>query len=1138
MNRIFLFSFFLVISIYGSSQTINSDPTQSYINIDLPRTPESQGFEKYGNFAVSELTGSANISVPLYDLKTRFLDVPISLSYQPGIKVSQEASWVGLGWDLNVGGRITVETRGAIDNDITSDGHISPTILQTGMQQIFDRLGDSSNLGILTYACTCFGCYQNPSAPHAPGTPDDWGSVNAMAQFGLGEPDIFRANFMGHSLSFYFDKLTGQLSFLGEKSLFNIQFTKPANSFIQNWTITDNLGNQYFFNQQESTSISLTTNATLFGSTAISAWLLTKIVHPSGDSVVFSYTTFGDSYPAFNWNASLSETAPYTSGGSPTFGVPTASQINDQNAVTQHPYYLTKIETNNVAVNFKLGSRTDLNGSGSKRLDSITVVDKVSNTIKKKVSFGYNYFIANVSGCYVQPSTDANNRNNPNRLKLTSLNINDMNGLNPPYQFFYSGGYVPSKFSFNQDHWGYFNTTGGYAVCDPQYLLPYWGTGVTYPAMPSSYMVGHANRDCDPFLMTTMSLDSIIYPTGGSSSFVFEPHQSARGTGVTGGGLRIKTIRNYSLGKLAGSTDYSYSGGVYMGNIEYVNSTSKVQACQPGVPGDPQDEETDVLSTNGAVNDNDYLVGYPSVAITQNDGNGRTNGYTLKTFNVCAPAYTNGNTGFNTALPVWPYGIQGTTDWDALNSASIYYLYAQWSGYAPTPIKQLDGKLMQEQTFDASGNLLKSVNHYYHQIGYSQKFYDIKVRDNTIGSTSHCGAPSDFSFSNGARRFSIFVSPAKSFFTLEDSVIELMYNGSNFIKNKKAFQYNSYYQPQYETMYNSDGTQTIAYTQTTASLTPNYSLAPEGDALLLQATKNAHIYDLPVEQTTIHRGTAGDSTIIASKINIYNLSLPLKVYVAETVTPLTFRSQFVPAYYTYTNYPNSPGDDWDSLKQDSHYKLYSTADYSTNNQIKTIHTLQGNSTYIWDENYNTILAQCSNTDSLNAAFTSFETSATGHWTYSQGAVAADPTSPTGVSAFTLASGVSVVANGLTSSNNYVVSYWSKTGASYTVTGSSSVKQGKTINGWTYFEHTVTGTTSVTISGSGKIDEVRLYPSTSQMISYTYSPLIGISSQCDADNRITYYFYDSIGRLQWIKDQDGNIIKTIQYHFQGISGAQY
>jgi hypothetical protein len=205
--------------------------------------------------------------------------------------------------------------------------------------------------------------------------------------------------------------------------------------------------------------------------------------------------------------------------------------------------------------------------------------------------------------------------------------------------------------------------------------------------------------------------------------------------------------------------------------------------------------------------------------------------------------------------------------------------------------------------------------------------------------------------------------------------------------------------------------------------------------------------------------------------------------------------------------------------------------------IWTLRTLEGDKAYIWDESYNTLLAQCNNTDSTNVAFTSFETSAKGRWTYNTLGVVSDTTAPTGNHAYNLAT-ASISRGLLTSSTTYIVSYWTKSATSYTVSGSTSVKQGKTIKGWTFYEHTITGVATAAISGTGSIDEVRLYPSTAQMISYTYSPLVGITSQCDADNMITYYFYDALGRLAWIKDQDKNIVKTVQYHFKGIPGMQY
>jgi hypothetical protein len=202
-----------------------------------------------------------------------------------------------------------------------------------------------------------------------------------------------------------------------------------------------------------------------------------------------------------------------------------------------------------------------------------------------------------------------------------------------------------------------------------------------------------------------------------------------------------------------------------------------------------------------------------------------------------------------------------------------------------------------------------------------------------------------------------------------------------------------------------------------------------------------------------------------------------------------------------------------------------------------MHNRQGNKAFIWDETYNTLLAQATDADSANVAFSSFETQAKGRWSYSQSGVIADNTAPTGNNVYNLAT-ANISISSLASSTAYIVSYWSKTGNSFSVTGSTSVKQGSTVNGWTYFEHNVSGITSLLISGSGRIDELRLYPSTAQMISYTYSPLIGITSQCDVSNKITRYFYDEIGRLKWIKDQDNNIIKTFQYHFQSLSGLQY
>jgi hypothetical protein len=188
--------------------------------------------------------------------------------------------------------------------------------------------------------------------------------------------------------------------------------------------------------------------------------------------------------------------------------------------------------------------------------------------------------------------------------------------------------------------------------------------------------------------------------------------------------------------------------------------------------------------------------------------------------------------------------------------------------------------------------------------------------------------------------------------------------------------------------------------------------------------------------------------------------------------------------------------------------------------------------YIWDYRHSNPIAEVSNAVQADIAYTSFEADGTGNWTFT-GSDTLDPAAPTGDHYYNLHNG-SISKSGLTSSTYYIVSYWTKNGSAYSITGTQSGYpiQGKTINGWTYYEHKITGQTSVTLSGTGYLDELRLYPTNSQMVTYTYTPLIGVSTKCDADNRATYYQYDPFGRLKVLLDQDHNIIKTIQYHTIG------
>lgn len=187
-----------------------------------------------------------------------------------------------------------------------------------------------------------------------------------------------------------------------------------------------------------------------------------------------------------------------------------------------------------------------------------------------------------------------------------------------------------------------------------------------------------------------------------------------------------------------------------------------------------------------------------------------------------------------------------------------------------------------------------------------------------------------------------------------------------------------------------------------------------------------------------------------------------------------------------------------------------------------------------DYNSQLVIASITNARISNTAYTSFEADGSGNWTIGSGS-RDTTTAITGSSSYVLSGNIS--RSGLIGTVTYIVSYWTQNDSSFSISGTITgyPAKGKTvsINGhnWTLYVHKITGQTSITINGSGHIDELRLYPADAQMTTYAYSPLIGVTSQCDPGNRITYYEYDGFSRLKRVRDQDYNILKTYEYQYQ-------
>ena len=456
-----------------AQNTSQQDPFSINMTQFPYKTPEASAFMYNGKDEISEYTGNPNISIPLLTLTDRDISIPVTLTNKgDAIKVQEEASWVGLGWNLSVGGCINYVPAGS--NDATSMYKYDWKAFEPYFVNQRSNVQKQSGTGVENMIYN-----------------------NEALKGGLGEPDFYNVSVLGKNFTFFILPSSigdhPQYVILGDDNeKFSIERFNDTN-----WVIKDSEGYSYYFEMPEYSQ----SDAYAYRS----AWYLTSVSSPKFGHVSFHYSTHRvKMLPTYNYSSTSidslicnSATAVYD-GPLPQFMNDSGSNIYFGNAYTQQAY-LKSITSDNWILDFVTSKRTDMEDDPQK-LDDIKLTSKIDNKEKRRIHFNYSYFNGvghdnkeyNTSPCVKI------------RLKLNSVDDGFDASDMETYRFAYDKRHaLPWKRSSLEDYWGYYNA----------------------PYIPLLYNDMSTARRVSPDYITTGMLTRIYYPTGGSTEYTFEPHE-------------------------------------------------------------------------------------------------------------------------------------------------------------------------------------------------------------------------------------------------------------------------------------------------------------------------------------------------------------------------------------------------------------------------------------------------------------------------------------------------------------------------------------------------------------------------------------------------------------------------------------
>ncbi|SIS86455.1 hypothetical protein [Belliella pelovolcani] len=623
----------------------------AFPQLSHPPSPEAARITQFDLHPANIYTGTQAVNIPLYSMD--FEGAPISLNllyHASGIRVSENAGNVGLGWSISPVGSITRIVKG------------------------YDDLANYSqtNRAIQGYL------HDTQTVP--PGFNYNWWNTYLASGKRDTEPDIFSYSFLNSSGKFIFNKKVNSSSPVTvtklEKNTDKIEYNVSGNTF----TITDENGFKAIFSVKEySTSVGGTClgfwqncdmnlidfNQTILdGGRLVTTWYLSKIVSPLGKELNFNYDInpsngFSDylSISPFNWSEFDSFEASYGSY-IPNNNYGYSRQIFEN-------VYISSIQSSDYDLNitFNYGDRLDIEKFVSpnqnstfqgwlsriqqdrnnylgiiknpKKLQNITISNlSTPITFSKQILFNQSYF----------------NPNAIDKIKFSRLRLNSVLIGDQKYDFTYFEG-LPSKESKGIDYWGYYNGRDNNTALKPVTpLLP--SLNIDYPGyIDDNYYYQTPNRSANFEFGKAGLLTSVTYPTGGKSTFEYEAHQyklegseivypsnfTLYGNGILQPQTKTFYYKGFGISGCTGSINVRLSvrcKDYFLGGPCTINQVDRTKiAVQLIGPSNNviQELNYDWLHLQG-VSNHDMLINFPSDPIGTNSLPAGT--YTIKVFNV------------------------------------------------------------------------------------------------------------------------------------------------------------------------------------------------------------------------------------------------------------------------------------------------------------------------------------------------------------------------------------------------------------------------------------------------------------------------------------------------------------------------